>query len=155
MALRQFPRYKFTENESCESKVILNNAENSVQTLDLSPTGLAFTGALQLKPGDTITIEVAPFGGSPMTCSAQIVRADAAKDGTLYGARFLSLPLLYQERLHKLIRSALFSKSIETYADTQSLKIKMPEAALIKRLLWVAFVICAIYAQMKIIGVLT
>lgn len=155
---RLAPRYKFKNRESCESKLIdkTSMSESVISTVDLSPSGIAFLSSTEMpfKSGETVLIEISPFGSQPIRSFVKIIRTQNISGATLYGAQFVALPLLHQERLDKLIRTAHFNQQIEEYVDDRDLRIRINSTDLIKKMAWIAVVLTAIYAQMRIFNLL-
>lgn len=116
--------------------LIVDGNENEILARDISPTGMAFFGSGKWSIGDMVTVEVAPFGQAPMRVQAKIVRTNEENGRTIFAAQFLSFPLLYQEKLHTLIRSAIFKDQIENYAKQSTLTVKLTSGQLATRLLW-------------------
>jgi hypothetical protein len=147
---RLFPRYRF--NELCKAIVSSNGIENEIQARDISPTGIAFFGDGSWNIGDLVTVNVVPFGDSHLKVQAKIVRMNKEAGKTVFGAQFLSFPLLYQERLHQLIRSAIFKDQIDQYASRADLGLKLDSQQLVSRLLWTFFVAVSVFVFYQLLS---
>ena len=159
MQTRTFPRFQFNDNQVCAARLIdrATDQQVSITTLNISPSGIAFMPALPraLKSGDTVELEFSPFGLPPIRSLAKIVRTEKLEGITgetvVYGAHFVGLPLLHQEKLFKTIRSALFSKQIEGYATTRDLSLRLTTKAFLKKLFWLGTIVTVIYVQSRLI----
>lgn len=152
---RLAPRFKFRNRESCESKLIdkIHYTESVISTVDLSPSGIAFLNPSKklLKVGETCMVELSPFGAQPIRSFIKIIRAEPVAGTMLYGAQFIALPLLHQERLDKMIRSAHFTEQIDTYVDTRDLRIRINPTQLAKQMTWVALILTTVFAVSRVV----
>lgn len=140
---RLHPRYQFPN----PLPALLIDAEKTqtIQTRDISPSGVAFFGNGHWKVGDLITVEVAAFDSQPIRVQARIVRRQEHDGLALFAAQFLGLPLIYQERLFKLIRSAIFSDRVERYSRNPRLGLRMSPAQVAVRLTWTFATVLGVY----------
>ncbi len=150
------PRFKFRNRESCESKLIdkSNFSESVISTVDLSPSGIAFLNSTKhpLKIGETAMVELAPFGAQPIRSYVRIIRSKIVTDETvLYGAQFIALPLLHQERLDKMIRSAHTVEQIDNYVENRHLNMRMDPIELAHKLTWIALILTATFTASRLL----
>lgn len=97
-------------------------------------------------------MEVAPFDQAPIRVQAKIVRSIQDQGQTLFGAQFQSFPLLYQEKLHNLIRSAIFHDQIQKYADASNLRLKTTPQQFAIRLLSIFLTLVFAFAFYRLLA---